>query len=673
MFFKFGRPVTAGVKQSRVAGQYAGQQPSSGSSPQSSMYNAKFDRLSVDMLDDILPSDQTELQTTYSKIYAHDGIAGPAIDLIANLPFSDFNITCEDKEFEEIATKTCNSLDIQTLMPEIMTEFLMRGRAVGSLIFDDNLGIFTDFIGHDVDLYVVTPIPVRNVDPKIDLRNSPAWRQFVASNDPRDLEVKTQMPQKFLQIMSQGGNIPLDPLTTLWLPRRTTITDRVGTSLLTRILPFWALEKNLFGGTIVAARRRRRAILHVECGVESTWEPEAEEMDSIAGLFISADDDPDGAVVVTRSGVVPNEIRQANDFWKISEEGDWLANSKMRALGINEAFLSGDASYNNMETALSVFVESIKALRQAMTTRIFYNKIFPTLARVHGFVKRTPAQMQHRIHVQPTPQMRSVDRPTYNQSIKYNKEDLICPTLHWAKQLQPVADNDYIDILKAMKEEGLPIPLKVFGAHAGVDVDKILEMLGEDAKLRKQIKDFKQSLGEPTGGDENAGDSFAGYSATPIKSLPIWNKDGRFVDLSRADAVKALGWFTETPERRAVLKDSEEMLTVLRGQLGSDRKARLMTYVLDRLGLAQAVFDEPTFQSAMLHVAEVNQEADPKKAMREVVRVRNRFKKKASAKPSRIIELPSNISADNASKVCEQWAAKHDPLELNNPHIYSGR
>lgn len=673
MFFKFGRPVTAGVKQSRVTGQYAGQQPSNSSAPQSSMYNAKYDRLSVDMLDDILPSDQTELQTTYSKIYAHDGIAGPAIDLIANLPFSDFNITCEDKEFEEIATKTCNALDIQTLMPEIMTEFLMRGRAVGSLIFDDNLGIFTDFIGHDVDLYVVTPIPVRNVDPKIDLRNSPAWRQFVASNDPRDLEVKQQMPQKFLQIMSQGGNIPLDPLTTLWLPRRTTITDRVGTSLLTRILPFWALEKNLFGGTIVAARRRRRAILHVECGVESTWEPEAEEMDSIAGLFISADDDPDGAVVVTRSGVVPNEIRQANDFWKISEEGDWLANSKMRALGINEAFLSGDASYNNMETALSVFVESIKALRQAMTTRIFYNKIFPTLARVHGFVKRTPAQMQHRIHVQPTPQMRSIDRPTYNQSIKYSKEDLICPTLHWAKQLQPVADNDYIDILKAMKEEGLPIPLKVFGAHAGVDVDKILEMLGEDAKLRKQIKDFKQSLGEPTGGDENAGDSFAGYSATPIKSLPIWNKDGRFVDLSRSDAVKALGWFTETPERRAVLKDSEEMLTVLRGQLGSDRKARLMTYVLDRLGLAQANFDETTFQSAMLHVAEVNKEADPKKAMREVVRVRNKFKKQATAKPPRVIELPSNISADNAAKVCEQWAARRDPLEVNNPHIYSGR
>lgn len=673
MFFKFtnSRTVTAGVKQSRVTGQYSAQQPPSGSGPQSSMYNAKYDRLSVDMLDDILPSDPTELQTAYSKIYAHDGIAGPAIDLIANLPFSDFNITCENKEFEEIATKTCNALDIQTLMPEIMTEFLMRGRACGSLIFDESLGIFTDFIGHDVDLYVVTPIPVRNVDPKIDLRNSPAWRQFIASNDPRDLEIKQQMPQKFLQIMAQGGNIPLDPLTTLWLPRRTTITDRVGTSLLTRILPYWALEKNLFGGTIVAARRRRRAILHVECGVESTWEPEAEEMDSIAGLFIAADDDPDGAVVVTRSGVVPNEIRQANDFWKVSEEADWLANAKMRALGINEAFLSGDASYNNMETALSVFVESIKALRQAMTTRIFYNKIFPTLARVHGFVKRTPAQMDHRIRVQPTPQMRPVDRPTYNQSMKYNKEDLICPTLHWSKQLQPVADNDYIDILKAMKEEGLPIPLKVFGAHAGVDVDKILEMLGEDAKLRKQIAEFKQSLGETTGGD--TGDSFAGYSATPIKTLPLWNKDGRFVDLSRAEAVKALGWFTETPERRDVLKDPVETLAVLRSQLGSDRKARLMTYVLDRLGLAQANFDENTFQSAMLHVAEVNKDEDSKKAMREVVRVRNKFKSQTTAKEKRIIELPSAVSADTATKVCDQWATKRDPLGMGNPHIYSGR
>lgn len=686
MFFKFnGSKTTAGVKQSlnktRVKAQYdSGTNHSGGSGFQSTMYNAKNDRLSVDMMDDILPSDPTELQTTYSKIYAHDGVAGPAVDLISNLPFSDFNITCEEKEFAELATKSCSSLDIETLMPEITAEYLMRGRACGSFIYDDNAGIFTDFIGHDVDLYMITPIPIRNVDPKIDLRNSPAWRQFITSQDPRDMEIKAQMPQKFLDVMGMGGNIPLDPLTTLWLPRRTTITDRVGTSLLTRVLPFYALEKNLFGGTIVAARRRRRAILHVECGVEDKWEPEAEEMDNIAGLFIAADDDPDGAVVVTRSGVTPNEIRQANDFWKVSDEGEWLANGKMRALGINDAFLSGDASYSNMETALSVFIESIKQLRQAITTRIFYNKIFPTLARVHGFVKRTPAQLQHQIRIIPspaTPQMREGERPNYNQSMKYNKEDLIIPTLHWSKQLQPVADTNYLDILKSMKDEGLPIPLKIMGAHSGVDVEKILEMLPEDAKLRRQIATFKQNLGSEGGGDSSE-QSFAGYNIVPVNKIPVWDKDGRFLDLGQKEALRVLSMFADNPKRQAILKDETELLAVLRTELGTDRKARLMTYVLDRLNLAKANLDEATYVEAVVHVSKANEGAeDTKAAVREAVRVRNRGKKKVKSsiiqpEPKRLQWGSSSVVPKQIIKVADEFALKHDNIPLGSPRIYAG-
>jgi hypothetical protein len=230
-----------------------------------------------------------------------------------------------------------------------------------------------------------------------------------------------------------------------------------------------------------------------------------------------------------------------------------------------------------------------------------------------------------------------------------------------------------MEILRAMKDEGLPIPLKILGAHSGVDVDKILEMLPEDGKLRRQIATFKQSLGEPEGG----GDSFASYNVVPVKNIPVWDKDGRFLDLSRNEAVKALAWLTENPQRREVLKDGVGLLNVLRAELGTDRKARLMTYVLDRLNLAKSNLDEATYVDAVVHVSKANEDSeDTKAAIREAVRVRNNGKKKV--KSSIITEPPKKISwgspsTERINEVAGEWSAKHDPIPLGNPKIYSGK
>jgi hypothetical protein len=44
-------------------------------------------------------------------------------------------------------------------------------------------------------------------------------------------------------------------------------------------------------------------IIHVEAGIKDWWEPTPEELDKICGLFMQAQEDPKGAVVVVRSGI----------------------------------------------------------------------------------------------------------------------------------------------------------------------------------------------------------------------------------------------------------------------------------------------------------------------------------------------------------------------------------
>jgi hypothetical protein len=311
-----------------------------------SRFNPAYDRLEEgSVIEDWIPRDIVGLNKLFRIIYTRDSICGPAVDIMSNLPWSSFDLHgIDDKkllEFYEDAAQLFG--DKAQEMPAITIEYMVLGRFCASLIYDEAKGFWTDFVPHDSDFLTITPIPVRNFDPKIDMVLSPGVRQFVNSLDYRDVTALGKLPESLINAMRRGAPIPLDPLNTLYLRRKSSPTDFVGTSSLTRIVPYWAVEKALMNAMVTAARRRAGNILHITAGVDERWEPSPEEMEDIAGLFIQADEDPVGAVVATRTGVDASEIRSGGDIWKWSDEWQWLSEAKMRGMGISEALLSGDA------------------------------------------------------------------------------------------------------------------------------------------------------------------------------------------------------------------------------------------------------------------------------------------------------------------------------------------
>jgi hypothetical protein len=147
-----------------------------------------------------------------------------------------------------------------------------------------------------------------------------------------------------LQSAITGSAFDLDPDVTLYVPRRGLSGDDVGQSMYNRVILIHLLEKAILKGTIDLAHRRQKAILHITAG-DSDWEPTAAQLMEITQSFLSADADPVSAVVATRNGVQTNEIRAGADFWSWDQISESTSNQKMRALGINDAFLSGDASW----------------------------------------------------------------------------------------------------------------------------------------------------------------------------------------------------------------------------------------------------------------------------------------------------------------------------------------
>jgi hypothetical protein len=425
--------------------------------------------------------------------------------------------------------------------------------------------------------------------------------------DDRDVAVREQLPDDYFTDFERNGTYKLNPLNTIFVPRRSSPYDYVGTSFLTRIVSFWALEKSLIESTVTNARRRTRSILHITAGLENLWEPTEEELEAISGLFIQADEDPVGAVVTTRTGVETNEVRAGADFWKLSDEWAFLTEGKMRALGISDAFLSGDATYNNMETALSVFMETLRTLRAYMDRRVFYEKIFATLARVHGFVKKD-ARMGGRgpTRIRPT-----LD---YKKAMKIPREDLLMPKIVWDKKLQPEGDMNFLEMLQTADEAGVPVTLKQWASGAGLNLEEMMEELNEDSQYRKKIAEWRKQF---TGDQAMEQEVMSGEG---LRSIPVWDEHNDFVVLSSTEALDILEYFLSNKQNMLKLTSAGETMRTISGMVdGHAMKTELMAYLLKRLGVSTTLpIEERTVEAIGEHLCKIGTKTEEPKVKKAV-------------------------------------------------------
>lgn len=427
-------------------------------------------------------SSNQEVQAIYRDIYFHDPIAGAAVDLKANLPWSDFNLIGADENQIKVFMDTIERLNLKTLHVEMSTDQMVSGAFLGSLVYKN--GGFSDVIPFDYAYAKVTPNPLYSEDPIIQVEVSPDLKSFVNSSIPAVKEIHNRLPQDIMTALRTAKEIDLDPLSTIYLPRTSLSTIQTGVSYFRRILPLYLIERVLYRGTLSEVTRRQRSTLHITAGDED-WIPTSEELSEIVGLFQSTEMDPISSVVATRNSIQTNEIRSAGDFFKWTDVADQLSFMKMRALGINESFLSGDASYNTLEVAMSTFIEDLRTYRERETRRLYYDKLFPLIAVANNFYKEENKTTATRLQ---TTLMKTLN----------DTNNLVIPEVHWHKPLQPEADQSYMEILATLEEKGLPVPLRMWAAAGGYNLDKILADQEADADISKKVEEYKRAVGSNT-------------------------------------------------------------------------------------------------------------------------------------------------------------------------------
>lgn len=481
--------------------------------------------VSTPYIDDI---DHRTLCGMYRDLYLHDPVPGAAVDLMSNLPFSSFKLNIPAKnadKIHEVFSATLEALKIESLLPPAHREHMVFGAHTSILVYKAADKTFTDTL----------PIPPQDLevqsnmlfghDPILRVMRSEMLSEFLADPSPTAKSIIARMSPKMVSML-RSGDFELDPISTLYYPRRAWAYQGKGESYYRRILPLYMIEKVLFRGTLTLANRRQSSILHVTAGSDE-WEVQAEELSEIVRGFQEADKDPIGSVVGTRNEVQVNEVRQGGDFWKYSDITQEMDGKKLLALGINEAFLSGDMNYNSMEHALSVFMESLRASRAEATNQLFYHKLFPLISITNGFTKAAYGAIDDEVTAAASRSSRRMESLGVETEMM-SMSDYIIPKVEWDKKLMPEGDEEQLSILEKLEEKGIPLSLRAWAAAGGLDIDLLLKQ--REASIEDEIRiaqiakikterfnkaDVKEGSDAPEGGDDNFMSSYQRRSNLP--------------------------------------------------------------------------------------------------------------------------------------------------------------
>ncbi|QYW03649.1 hypothetical protein pEaSNUABM46_00006 [Erwinia phage pEa_SNUABM_46] len=455
-------------------------------------------------------ADDRQLFNVYRDMYHFDPICGSYVDLFSTLPFSDVSFSGAKDSVLEPYYEVNERLSLTSSMPNICTDIQVTGAFIGSMIYNKDRKKFIDLMTHRYDNIDVTPLPFISQDPMFDLRIPQYVKQAFNKEGKRIDALKKELGPGFVEKLMNDQTMELDPIGTIYIPRKT-FTFGEGISVFRRVLPIWLIEKNLYRGTLIESGRRQRGILHAQLGDGDQWEPSQEEMDFMTDLLLSADSDPIGSIITTRLGVNISEFRQGGDFWKITDIWDQTATFKMRAMGISEAFLSGEANYDSGAAGLTIFVEAMRAFRDHLTRKVYYEKVFPLISMMNGLAVQRNGKIVKKNNLMDGGLTEVMHR--LNDGSK-----LFIPNVHWSKQLRPDVDQAMMENLRAMTELGVPVPLRAIASAGGYNFDQILMDQDEDIAMRRKLMSYKKRMAEvdsefkaPEEGAEG-GDSFSSVS-----------------------------------------------------------------------------------------------------------------------------------------------------------------
>lgn len=450
------------------------------------------------------------LANRYWRLYYKlDPVIGNAIDLYADLPWSDFTLTGDgvEGEIKDTMEFMCEEAQLRSVLPFLVREFLVVGEAGVHCYFDDDRGIWTYIALHNPDQLEVVDTPFIKMEPVVEFVPDHRLREVMMSDSPMLRKVRESMPPELLSKILAAENIALSPVNFTFLPRKLHPYDSRGTSIISRMWRILMYEDAIFNASIATARRHAGPIKVAKLGnPQNGWIPGPEQEKRLLQLLAQAELDVN-AWLVYHYALNFELVGTTERVMVIDKHWDLIERVKLIALGISKSFIHGEVTYASAATGLTVFLKRLKALRQFFEDKWLYPKFFQTTAEINKWVKPTEAELSHRVRIRRSQKEVDEDRRW------------IVPKIEWEHSLDPTVDSEVINAIQALEGIGVQFSKSTKASLAGRDYEEEAKQRVKDYELERRIfKDYPELM-TPVGADPSGGGG--GMMSGPPPAPPI--------------------------------------------------------------------------------------------------------------------------------------------------------
>lgn len=400
------------------------------------------------------PRNRVVANSIFREMYKRDATIGAVTDLYAEMPWSDFDlIGIDDKSIKALYEAMFSELNVVPKLSSYSKDYLITGENVLHATFDTAKGYWTNIIPHNPDYIRVEGVGLVGLQPLLWLRPTPEIKRLLSNPDPRVKKLHKLLPAEVVSSFRANKEVPLDPLNTTFLPRLNSSHDLRGTSIFTRLFRITMYEDFVTNASLAVAQRNAAPLRIFKLGDPATgWLPTQEDEAALAQMLSMAEQDPMSAII-THNNLSVELVGVSDRVLLISREWEFIERVKLLAMGVSKTFLVGEASFASATAGLQVLLEKLSSLRAKYEKQWLLEKICKPIAQMHKFVKRTQAELDHRIRINRT-----------------DSEEYIVPQIKWRKSLEPTQDVALLGIWRDLKDRGL-LSDRTYAAGAGLDLD----------------------------------------------------------------------------------------------------------------------------------------------------------------------------------------------------------
>lgn len=334
----------------------------------------------------------------YRHYYMYNPIVHSVIDLHASYALSDFELRCEDRVIEEYYNDIKERLDLLSMMINLNRDFWLLGNAY----------MYGDWDEVNKEWIRFNQLPPENIElhrsyiggtPVYFIKPDDSVKKVLQSNSAADRAVASTIPVELREAIISGTPYQLANERLIHFANRPAQYTLQGESILKPCLKDLLFEDKIRLLQFTFTDRAMYPLKHWKIGSEAKgWVPDKKHFNEIKALIMAGINDPDYNLIT--HPFVSLDIKDQKGAWEdLKAQFDFAQKRIMIGLFCNDAMIGGEASPYAKDMINMKVVMHRYLMNRNLLERVIREKVFLPVAYEHGLVKRTQAEIAHKLRL----------------------------------------------------------------------------------------------------------------------------------------------------------------------------------------------------------------------------------------------------------------------------------